>query len=94
MTFNEIKQHLAGAGKAVSDVQLYRYMQARGIKALAPLTIPRNYPDTAGEDLAVWLNLTPIAIVPDAPLRTATAALAKLPTLKQLRTERKKARGK
>lgn len=57
MTFQTIKDDLASAGKPASDAQVFRYMRRLKIKPVGALTIPRQYPDTASDDILRHLGL-------------------------------------
>ena len=85
MTFQQIHEALAAAGKPVSQVQLYRYMRRFGVKPEGALQIPRRYPAQSAATIIAGLGLVPLA----APARATKAG--RVLTLKELRTEKRKA---
>ena len=78
MTFDQIKEELGRAGKPVSTVQIHRYMRKCKIKALLPLTKPRNYSNHASFAILKWLNLAG-----PAALHRAETGFPSLATLKR-----------
>lgn len=75
----------------MSRASVYRDLVELGIKPLGVRQRPQRWPDDAADKIrarrGINLNAT-------APLDTAAARVAKLPSMAQLRKERKKARAK
>ena len=89
MTIAQIQTDLATAGKASSEAQIRRYFAALGIQRQGARQRPAQFPDNSSVMILGYLNGVNLP-----PLDTATARVAKLPSMSQLRTERKKARAK
>lgn len=96
MTFQQIHEALAAAGKPVADAQLYRYLRACEIKPAGRNQRPQQYPDNSAWLIRRWLGISPnepngAGIRTDAPKRTARALLG-LPALKRVAAKARKVR--
>ena len=79
MTTKQIILNLKDAGKPVSMMQLYRYFDTLNIKPLGIRQRPQQYPADAADTILRALGLTP-------------QPKASIPTMKQLKAEKRKAK--
>lgn len=90
MTLQQIKAEIAPL-KVISRPQLYNHLTTLNIKPLGARQRPQNYPEDSAERIKQHLGLVPVRARNNGTAWKTPAA--RIPTMPQLRAERKKARG-
>lgn len=85
MTIEDIQARLKKAGKPVSRMSVYRYLDRLNISPCKPAQRPQRYPDTAADTLIRYFGLGPQF----PPLDTAAGRIA---SMGELRNVKRKAR--